>query len=130
MHFSSRSYGSVADAGADILWSEGIGTLLKWVDDHFFTHILTEHLAKYNEQREIWSNNMQTHSGSRIDSDRKRYRGTSLPKDQSEELSKLLIRVKCWSHSTSQPHFGQQSRPSGSIDILYAASNKPVVQHL
>ncbi|OJA16495.1 hypothetical protein AZE42_13267, partial [Rhizopogon vesiculosus] len=47
---AAGSYGGLADAGADILRSEGIGPLSKWVDDHLFLRILCEHLERFNEQ--------------------------------------------------------------------------------
>lgn len=48
---SAGIYGVVADAGADIFRSQGIGPLAKWVDDHVFFRILRTHLSKYNQQR-------------------------------------------------------------------------------
>jgi hypothetical protein len=82
---AAGSYGGVADAGADILRSEGIGPISKWVDDHLFIRILREHIQRYNEQREIWAHNIQTHGGLHINGGRKWYRGTTLPDDHSEE---------------------------------------------
>jgi hypothetical protein len=48
---SAGIYGVVADAGADIFRSQGIGPLAKWVDDHIFFRILVAHLDEYNLQR-------------------------------------------------------------------------------
>ena len=48
---SSGVYGVVADAGADLFRSQGIGPLAKWVDDHIFFRILLTHLPEYNRQR-------------------------------------------------------------------------------
>jgi len=45
---SAGTYGEVADAGADIFRSQGIGPMSKWVDDHLFIRILQEHLKTYN----------------------------------------------------------------------------------
>ena len=48
---SAGIYGVVADAGADLFRSQGIGPLAKWVDDHIFFRVLRTHLAEYNHQR-------------------------------------------------------------------------------
>lgn len=41
-------YSMVADAGADIFWSSGIGPLAKWVDDHVFFRVPRMQLPGYN----------------------------------------------------------------------------------
>jgi hypothetical protein len=33
---SAGAYGHVADAGVDLLWAQGLGPIVKWVDDHLF----------------------------------------------------------------------------------------------
>ncbi|TFK31306.1 hypothetical protein BDQ12DRAFT_729674 [Crucibulum laeve] len=43
-------YGLAGDAGAQLMRARGIGPLLKWVDDHLFFRILTEHIQQYNSQ--------------------------------------------------------------------------------
>ena len=50
---SSGVYGNVADAGADLFRSQGIGPLAKWVDDHIFFRIRRESLELYNQQRQL-----------------------------------------------------------------------------
>ena len=50
---SAGVYGHVADAGADLLRSQGIGPLAKWVDDHVFFRVRLEFLEMYNQQRRI-----------------------------------------------------------------------------
>jgi hypothetical protein len=44
-------YGSMADAGTDIIRSEGFGPVSKWVDDHLFFRIRWEYLGQYNNKR-------------------------------------------------------------------------------
>jgi hypothetical protein len=82
---AAGSYGGVADAGADLLRSEGIGPLSKWVDDHLFFRVLLVHLERYNEQRKTWARNIQTHGGLHLDGGRKWFRGITLPDNQPEE---------------------------------------------
>jgi hypothetical protein len=48
---SAGTYGVVADAGADLFRSQGIGPLAKWVDDHIFFRVPCTHLLEYNQQR-------------------------------------------------------------------------------
>ena len=50
---SAGIYGAVADGGADLFRSQGIGPLAKWVDDHIFFRVLRTHLAEYNQQRKV-----------------------------------------------------------------------------
>lgn len=85
---AASSYGGLADAGADIFRSEGIGPLSKWVDDHLFICILQIHLEKYNEQRRLWAHSIQDQGGLHRDGGRKWYRGATLPNDQLEEYNK------------------------------------------
>ncbi|GBE84445.1 hypothetical protein SCP_0604240 [Sparassis crispa] len=56
-------YGSVADAGADIMHSQGIGPLSKWVDDHVFIRLLRSHLTDYNHRRKEWRTHIDAHGG-------------------------------------------------------------------
>jgi hypothetical protein len=48
---SAGAYGHVADAGVDLLRAQGLGPIVKWVDDHLFFRVRKEHLGSYNE---IW----------------------------------------------------------------------------
>ena len=58
-------YGMVADAGADIFWKQGMGPLMKWVDDHIFFRIPHIHISTYNVQCAEWSQEIRTHRGLR-----------------------------------------------------------------
>ena len=63
-------YGQMADAGAEILRSNGIGRLDKWVDDHIFFRIPCVQLQNYNHARRVWHNDIKQtgmrHTGLRI----------------------------------------------------------------
>lgn len=48
---SAGVYGHVADAGTDILHAEGLGPLVKWVDDHLFFRVRREYSDSYNAAR-------------------------------------------------------------------------------
>lgn len=48
---ASGVYSSSADGGVNILQGSGIGPLSKWVNDHVFTRIRRETLARYNAGR-------------------------------------------------------------------------------
>lgn len=48
---STGVYGHVADAGIDILCTEGLGPMVKWVDNHLFFHVWWEYLESYNVSR-------------------------------------------------------------------------------
>ena len=58
-------YRMVADAGADIFHSCGIGPISKWVDDHIFFRVPQVHLSKYNALRREWRQDIQAHRGHR-----------------------------------------------------------------
>lgn len=82
---AAGTYGGLADAGTDLLRSEGVSPLSKWVDDHLFFRILLKYLDRYNEQRALWAKGISDNGGLRITGGRKWYCGTHLPDDTSEE---------------------------------------------
>lgn len=64
-------FGTFGDALADILRAQGIGPLVKWVDDFVFFRLPTDTLDNYNRQREtdrsfIAQNGGKLQSGGRI----------------------------------------------------------------
>jgi hypothetical protein len=79
-------YGMVADAGADIFRSSGIGPLAKWVDDHIFFWLPCTSLPEYNERCVQWCSEIQTHGGCRQDGGRIWYGGKDLPNGSQEEF--------------------------------------------
>ena len=82
---SAGLYGNVADAGADIFRSKGIGPLSKWVDDHIFFRILKVHLEEYNKNRTKWAKEIALNGGAIVDGGRKWYKGATMPNDSAEE---------------------------------------------
>ena len=60
---SGGIYGIVADAAAEIFRSQGIGPLVKWVDDKSLFRILCRYLAAYNKGRTKQSAHANVHSG-------------------------------------------------------------------
>ena len=56
-------YGSVADAGADLMRAEGIGPISKWVDDHVYFWIPWHHLDEYNRLQAQWQAQIEYHGG-------------------------------------------------------------------
>jgi hypothetical protein len=63
-------YSCVGDAGTELFWYNGMGLVLKWVDDHFFVRILRQYLHEYNERRLEWHAEIMSqgrhHQGGRI----------------------------------------------------------------
>ena len=80
----------MADAGAEILRSNGIRPLDKWVDDHIFFRIPCVQLQNYNHARRVWHNDIKQtgmrHTGSRIWYSGKSHDGNIL-KEFSEDCS-------------------------------------------
>ena len=124
---AAGSYGGVADAGADLLRSEGIGPLSKWVDDHLFFRILRVHLERYNEQRKTWACNIQTHGGLHLDGGRKWFRGITLPDDQPEEYDEdCSFPIKDLSQrSTRSSYDAKFSYCMADIDFFSAEMGTP-----
>ena len=56
-------YGMVADMGADMFRGQGMGPVVKWVDDHIFFRIPWTHLSDYNNQCAEWHREIQAHGG-------------------------------------------------------------------
>nr|VWP02159.1 Structural maintenance of chromosomes protein [Ganoderma boninense] len=88
--FGGRScvgvYGSVADAGADVMRAHGIGPLIKWVDDHLFIRVLRKHLPELNRKRVDASTRIKTSGGLHHRGGRLWYAGGVLPDGQAEEF--------------------------------------------
>ena len=79
-------YGEIGDATLDIFRTQGIGPISKWVDDHIFFRILTEHRASYNRERQRW-HGIILQNGSRLQSgSRFWYQGESLPDGSPAEF--------------------------------------------
>ena len=60
---SSGSYGSIGDAGADLLQAHGIGPVSKWVDDHVFFQILQDFIQSYNGQHAAQHHHITANGG-------------------------------------------------------------------
>ena len=79
-------YGYLADAGADIFRSKGMGPIAKWVDDHIFFRVRWTHLPSYNTQCTEWCREIRVHGGRRQEGGRLWYGGKALPSDHTEEF--------------------------------------------
>ena len=101
-------YGSLADAGADIFRSKGMGPLAKWVDDHVFFRVHRTHLPRYNAQRAEWCREIQAHEGRMQKGGRLWYGGKALPSGPTEEFdedcSAPLQDLAESSHRSPQDH--------------------------
>lgn len=64
---SAGTYGEVTDAGADILQSQGVGPISKWVDNHLFIQILQEYLTSYDNLRKTCAAIIARNSGMLVD---------------------------------------------------------------
>jgi hypothetical protein len=84
---SAGIYGRVADAGAEILRSRGIGPLDKWVDDHIFFRIKSTHLSLYNDQRAAWARQISNSGGLKQSGSRLWYPISDTPGDSFEEFN-------------------------------------------
>jgi len=79
-------YGIIRDATVDLLCTQGIGPVSKWVDDHLFIRILLQHLPEYNCQRAIWCKCIQAAGNRHHERARFWYGGDLLPDGRVEEF--------------------------------------------
>ncbi|OBZ73015.1 hypothetical protein A0H81_06637 [Grifola frondosa] len=79
-------YGNADDAACDIMRSEGIGPLTKWVDDHTLFRILRAFIEEYNRRREEWRCRIEAAGGRHHDGGRIWFGGDSLPDGRTEEF--------------------------------------------
>jgi hypothetical protein len=92
----------VADAGADVFRSNGIGPLSKWVDDHIFFRIPRKHLPTYNADRAQWRSEIQQQGGQQQEGGRLWYRGKDLLNGHPEEFDEdCSIPLRDWPGSSS-----------------------------
>lgn len=84
-------FGACADAACDILRAEGIGPIVKWVDDHVFVRIKSHLISAYNQKRREWRRIIdecggQHHSGGRL-----WYGGRVLADERIEEFAEDMV---------------------------------------
>ena len=76
----------MGDTSTQIMRSQGIAPLSKWVDDHVFFRILRRHLEPYNLKRKQWAKDIADNGGEVHDGGRLWFRGTTMPNDLPEEF--------------------------------------------
>ena len=79
-------YGTIADAGANIFRGNGMGPILKWVDDHIFFRIPRQHLPAYNASRTQWNHEIKLHGGCQHEGEWLWFKGKDLPSGHPEEF--------------------------------------------
>jgi hypothetical protein len=79
-------YGELGDATLDIFRAQGIGPISRWVDDHIFFRILTEHLEAYNDRRRLWHATITRNGGHCQSGSRIWYQGEPMPDDFPAEF--------------------------------------------
>ena len=114
---NAGAYGHLADAGADVMRAAGIGPISKWVDDHVFFRVPTQHTRTYNELRNLWEKRINQEGGAHRKGGRIWYGGSLLPDDRVEEFDddmKFPIREM---NTCSNPPQEDESFPYGISDI-------------
>ena len=79
-------YGQLGDATLDILRSQGIGPASRWVDDHIFFRIPTQHRDAYNINRQRWHSTIMQNGGRHQSGSRLWYKGEGMPDDLPAEF--------------------------------------------
>jgi hypothetical protein len=63
---SGGLFGLVADAASDIMRHQGIGPIIKFVDDFLFARLPAECIAEYNARRASWRASIATQNGGNV----------------------------------------------------------------
>ena len=113
---SSGVYGVVADAGADLFRSQGIGPLAKWVDDHIFFRVLREHLEEYNLQRRTRHLELSA-AGQNQTGGRLWYGGSHFPDGTLDEHVEDC-EFACADHSSLSPRSSEDSLYTYNFDDI------------
>jgi len=114
---AAGAYGHIADVCCEIFRSHGIGPVDKWVDDHIFFRVCTQHLDKYNDSRRSWYQDILTHSPEPLHSGGRlwfqgRHRSDEFNEDCSHPLTDLS------SHSPRPSHDSLFSYSLCDIDTI------------
>lgn len=83
---SGGLYGMMSSIGADIMHTQGLGPILRWVDDHLFIRIPSVHLADYNHVRSDISDHIHEFGGPITLGGYSWFTGAALPDGQWEEF--------------------------------------------
>ena len=96
------THGLLVDAGTDIFRANGIGPLLKWVDDHIFFRIPRGHLNTYNNQCRSWNQLVMSNGGQIHESSHIWYKGDTMPDGCPEEFDEDMATPLCdFSHTSA-----------------------------
>jgi hypothetical protein len=113
---SAGIYGVVADAGADLFRSQGIGPLAKWVDDHIFFRVLRIYLDEYNQQRRVRHSELSA-DGRKQDGGRLWFGGNYFPDGTLNEHVEDC-EFACADLSSSSPRSFEDARYSYNFDDI------------
>ena len=84
-------FGLFGDALADLLRAEGIGPILKWVDDFIFFRIPRDSIQEYNREREMNKRTVAENGGKHQTGGRLWYKGKVLADAGAEHYAEDLI---------------------------------------
>ena len=84
-------FGLFGDALADILRAQGIGPILKWVDDFIFVRIPKSNIQEYNNKREINRRTVADNGGKIQTGGRLWYKGKTLAEVGAEHFAEDLV---------------------------------------
>lgn len=114
---SAGAYGHVADAGVDLLRAQGLGPIVKWVDDHLFFRVRREHLGHYNEIR-CSHHALLVHAGQRKHGGRLWFKGTEFSDGSFDEFAEDCgFPLRDLSRSSVPPHIDDEDFAYAFCDI-------------
>jgi hypothetical protein len=119
---SLGGYGNPADASLDIFRSQGMGPLLKWVDDHFFVCIRREFLQHYNDLCHQWRQDIASRGGAHQSGGRLWYGGHIFDDGTLEEFDEDCC-FPFSDHSTTSPRSDSDADYSYNFEDIDCVSD-------
>jgi hypothetical protein len=137
---SSRLYKRVFDTGIRKIYStftQGIGPLSKWVDDHIFFRVPCKYINSHNAKRNFWKTVIAEDGGQSRSGSRLWYHGEAMPDNLPAEFDENASCVlkncgSCSSHPNEDSRFSYCDADidvlSGQLGIPWEPSkNRPVL---
>lgn len=128
---SGGIYGTIGQAGTDIMRAQGIGPILRWVDDHLFIRLPIAALPTYNAERAITAQHIRSQPNPTIKGGRSWFAGgTACDGSKDEHDDDHAFPLKDLSTSSPRPipdraftyNLSDIDRVSDSLGIPWEAS--------
>lgn len=117
---SGAVFGRLADCEGDIFRANGLGPLVKWVDDNLFLRVLRTEIEDYNSEREEWRSMVE--SEGRFESGGRTWFGEGIQPDGSGFEAVEDFRFPIRDLSATSPRSSEDAKYSYSFKDIDAIS--------